>query len=77
MKARTSHGPRRATLMAATLVGLGLSLGGCMHDEPVTTVTAGPAPPNEAARPGSWVSPGVRRMVCPGHPAVSAAGSSM
>jgi pilus assembly protein CpaD len=42
MKARTSHSLSRAAVMAATLVGLGLSLGGCMHDEPVATTASIP-----------------------------------
>ena len=35
MKASTSHKRGRAVRIAAALVGLGLSLGGCMHDEPI------------------------------------------
>jgi pilus assembly protein CpaD len=35
MKATTSHRRSRAARMAVALVGLGLSLGGCMHDEPM------------------------------------------
>ena len=38
MKAITFHGPRRAALMAAALIGVGLSLGGCMHDEPMSSL---------------------------------------
>jgi pilus assembly protein CpaD len=41
MKASTSHQRRRAACLAAALVGLGLSLGGCMHDEPMSSLNAG------------------------------------
>jgi len=38
MKASTSHRRSRAASMAAALIGLGLSLGGCMHDEPMSSL---------------------------------------
>src|SRR6201999_1592228 len=41
MKARTSH--RRNAAMAAALIGIGLSLGACVHDEQVATTSAIPA----------------------------------
>jgi len=40
MKARTSRG--RNTVMAAALIGIGLSLGACVHDEQVATTSAIP-----------------------------------
>jgi pilus assembly protein CpaD len=40
MKTRTSHTHGRASRVAVALLGLGLSLGGCVHDEPLAT-TAG------------------------------------
>ena len=43
MEARTSHRRLRAGRMAISLVGLGLSLGGCMHDYgPVATTASVP-----------------------------------
>ena len=41
MKANVSHRRSRAARMAVALLGLGLSLGGCVHDEPVGNLTAG------------------------------------
>jgi len=41
MKARTSH--RRNAAMAAALIGIGLSLGACVHDEQVATTLPIPA----------------------------------
>jgi pilus assembly protein CpaD len=41
MKTRTSHMHGRAGCLAAALLGLGLSLGGCVHDEPLVATTAG------------------------------------
>src|SRR5215469_7162233 len=41
MSARTSHQRKRAACLTAALLGLGLSLGGCMHDEPTGSLTAG------------------------------------
>src|SRR5260221_7573124 len=41
MTSSTSHSRSRAACLAAALVGLGLSLGGCMHDEPIGNLTAG------------------------------------
>jgi pilus assembly protein CpaD len=41
MKATTSHRRSRAACLSAALVGLGLSLGGCMHDEPMGSLNAG------------------------------------
>jgi pilus assembly protein CpaD len=40
MKARTSHSHGRTARIAVALIGIGLSLGACMHDDPVVT-TAG------------------------------------
>ena len=42
MEARTSHSRLRAGRMAIALLGLGLSLGGCMHDNPVATTASIP-----------------------------------
>ena len=42
MKATTSHRGLRAGRMAIALLGLGLSLGGCMHDDPVATTASVP-----------------------------------
>ena len=41
MKANVSQRSSRAARMAVALLGLGLSLGGCVHDEPVGNLTAG------------------------------------
>jgi pilus assembly protein CpaD len=41
MNASTSHRRKRAAYLAAALVGLGLSLGGCMHDEPMSSLNEG------------------------------------
>jgi pilus assembly protein CpaD len=41
MSASTSHRRKRAACLAAALVGLGLSLGGCMHDAPMSSLNEG------------------------------------
>jgi pilus assembly protein CpaD len=41
MTTRTSHMHGRAGRVAVALLGLGLALGGCVHDEPLAATTAG------------------------------------
>src|ERR1700748_2855531 len=41
MSASTSPRRKRAACLAAALLGLGLSLGGCMHDEPMSSLNEG------------------------------------